>query len=108
MRTVIVSAERNRIIRPLGLIWRRLGSARIYFAAIAGVVFALAAFGLWHLIIPVTPGESSRGGGPIVKATPSSLSPAKASPTSTAIARVSPGAEQSAQSATAPSPVAPE
>jgi len=103
-----VSAERNRIIRPLGLIWRRLGSARIYFAAIAAVVLALAAFGLWHLIVPLTPGESSRGGAPIVKATPPSVSPAKASPTSTAIARVSPGAEQSSQSATAPPVFAPE
>ncbi|MEY2528307.1 MAG: hypothetical protein QOJ05_397 [Verrucomicrobiota bacterium] len=62
-------AEPKHLLRALALLWARLGSLRIYLAAIAAVVLALAVLGFWHLISPRK----------------------ELAPAATAIARVSPG-----------------
>jgi hypothetical protein len=69
-----VPAELHRLIRAFGLFWGRLGSARVYVAAIAGVVVILAAIGIWHLV---------------------SSQPSPSSSKQSAVARISPGAERS-------------
>jgi len=102
-----VPAELNRLIRAFGLLWGRLGSARVYVAALAGVVVILAAIGMWHVVSSPKPIELSARNSPTAKATalPVNQPPPPSSPTRTAIARVSPGAEQSLTPA-APSPAA--
>ena len=68
-------AELKRLLRALALFWARLGSLQIYFVALLGLVLALAAFGLWHLVAPrkdLAP-------------------PAPVAPAATPTARVSPG-----------------
>lgn len=63
----------HRLIRAFAFVWRRLGSAGVYVAAIAGAVVVLAAIGIWHLVASAKP----------------------SSPAQSAIARISPGAELS-------------
>jgi hypothetical protein len=46
--------------RALGLLWSRLGPARIYVLGVAAVVLVLAALGLMHLISPGTRDSVSR------------------------------------------------
>jgi len=93
----IVPVELNRLIRAFGLVWGRLGSARVYVAAFAGLVVILAAIGIWHLVSPRKPIELTARKFPVVKATPPlSNQPGPASsPTQSARARTSPSAEQS-------------
>ena len=55
----MVSADLHRLVRAFGLVWRRLGPAALYVAALAGLVVILAAIGIWHLISsPKPPGSS--------------------------------------------------
>jgi hypothetical protein len=92
----IVPEEFNRFIRAFGLVWRRLGSMRIYVVALAGVMVILAAIGIWHLVSSPRPIDLSARDFPTAKATALPASrPPTSSPTQTAIARISPGAEQS-------------
>lgn len=101
----IVPAELHRLIRALELVWRRLGSARVYVAAIAGAVVILAAIGISHLVSSAKPIEPSARNSASAKPTASpatKTSPPSPSPP-TAIARISPGAQQSLSPA-APTP----
>lgn len=92
----------DHLTRTLVLVWRRLGSARIYVVAILVVVLVLAALGLWHLIAPRKQIESSASDTPFLKSTPP--------PVKSAVARISPGvAAASATPAASPSaPAAPQ
>lgn len=77
-----MSEQTNRSVRAFGLLWARLGPARIAVALIAGVVMALAGVGLWSVV------SSSR-----------------TSPAASAEARVAPGIQQSSPIPTSlPSP----
>ena len=78
-------AELHRFIRTFGLVWRRLGSARVYVAAVAGAGVILAAIGIWHLV----------------------SAPKPSSPKQTAVASISPGAERSLTRAAQSPAVAP-
>ena len=47
-----MSAEAHHLARAFGLLWGRLGRARLCLAAIAIAIVALAGVGLWHLLVP--------------------------------------------------------
>ena len=61
------------LFRVLGLLWSRLGPARVYILAAAGALLVLAAIGLFHLLSPAprkAPSSAGQSPGPTETAAP--------------------------------------